>query len=163
MKIGMYFDDLTEEEAEALLAYANTGTEPAEEEKPKRSRRSKKADDEGDENPEPKRRKRRKSSDDEDEAPKKRGRRSKKADEDEGEDDAPKRSRRSGRKKKDDTDISDSDLRKAASEAAEVITPDGVTEMIAEFGADNVKDIPQAQRKEFIEYLNDEVAKEDTD
>ncbi len=105
----------------------------------------------------PKRRKRRKSSD-EDEAPKK-TRRSRKA-KDEDEEEAPKRNRRSSRKKKDEG-ISDSDMLKAASEAAAVITPATVTEILEEFGVSGVADIAQDQRQEFLDMLKSEIEAED--
>lgn len=54
--------------------------------------------------------------------------------------------------------ISDEDLAKAASRAAKEITPAVVKQIIREFGVDTVNDIPQDQRRKFLDELEAEIA-----
>jgi len=56
--------------------------------------------------------------------------------------------------------ISDADVTKAASHAAQKITPRVVKEILAEFGTANTADLDQEQRQEFVERLNAEMADE---
>jgi len=74
--------------------------------------------------------------------------------------------RRPGRPKKEpepepeeeDDEISDEDLMKACSRAGKAITPAGVREIIEAYGVgDNVRDLTQEQRLEFIDTLDQEV------
>lgn len=88
-----------------------------------------------------------------------RGRGKKSEDEDEGEaKDEPKRSRRSASKAKDEAKkIKDRDLVKAAAASAEIITVDVVKEILdKDFDVDDVADIPDDRRQEFLDALTDE-------
>jgi len=59
--------------------------------------------------------------------------------------------------------ITDQDLTKAASQTAEYLSqhdkdgPAEVMELMEEFGVTNVKDIPQAQRQEFLNFLKADI------
>lgn len=56
--------------------------------------------------------------------------------------------------------ISDADLQKAASAAAEVLGPDHVKELIEyDLGVATVGEIPQEKRQKFLDWLKDDVAK----
>ena len=56
--------------------------------------------------------------------------------------------------------ISDADLQKAASAAAEVLGPDHVKELIEyDLGVASVGEIPQDKRQKFLDWLKDDVAK----
>ena len=50
-------------------------------------------------------------------------------------------------------DITDEELTKSASAAARKITPKGVKDILAEFGAEAVGDLPQDVRQEFLDRL----------
>lgn len=54
-------------------------------------------------------------------------------------------------------EITDADLSKAASEAARTITPKGVVEVLKMFSVSYLGDLDQAQRREFIDLLNEAV------
>ena len=56
-----------------------------------------------------------------------------------------------------DEDLTDADMAKAASEAARVLTPKVVMDILQEFGVGVVNDIPQGERQEFVELLKGEV------
>ncbi len=116
-----------------------------EDETPKRTRarRSTKADDEKPEDDTPKRTRARRSKSDE--AP--------------AEEDKPKGRKRSSRKssKKEDAGISDADMTKGASEAADIITPAIVTEIMTEYGVASVDEIKQSERQEFLDQLQTEI------
>ena len=62
--------------------------------------------------------------------------------------------RRGSRAKAADEAITDIDLTKAASEAATLITPKGVKEIMAEFKVESVGDIPHDRRQEFLVALD---------
>lgn len=69
----------------------------------------------------------------------------------------PKRQRRGSKAKKDEG-ITDADLVKACSTAAETTGPEPIKEMLDEFGVENTKDIAQEDRQEFLDTLDEEVA-----
>lgn len=72
--------------------------------------------------------------------------------------------RRSRRTTKEDKGISDADLAKAASEAAAVIGPDVVTQILDEdHGVETVNELPQDQRKKFTATLLKEIKLEKDD
>ncbi len=59
-------------------------------------------------------------------------------------------------KKKDKKDeVSDEDLTKSASQAAALLGPPAVMDILDEFAVDEVRDLSQAQRKEFLAKLDD--------
>ena len=51
-------------------------------------------------------------------------------------------------------EISDGDVAKAASSAAQVLTPKVVQEVKGEYGVNNVQELDQDQRRSFIDQLN---------
>jgi hypothetical protein len=53
--------------------------------------------------------------------------------------------------------ITDSDLAKAASEAARLVTSGAVTEVIDQFGVGHLRELDQEQRREFLEALKAKV------
>lgn len=55
------------------------------------------------------------------------------------------------------SEITDADVAKAASAAAEKLTPKGVTEILDQFSVDNVGALNQEQRREFIDQLDAKV------
>lgn len=57
--------------------------------------------------------------------------------------------------------IKDRDLTKAASEAALVITPDGVNDIMTSFEVSDLKDIPPEQRRDFLDKLDAAVNEEE--
>lgn len=67
-------------------------------------------------------------------------------------------SRRRGGKAPASDAISDADLSKAASAAAAEIGPNRVKEVVANFGVGNLAELPQDQRREFLDTLKAEVA-----
>lgn len=58
-------------------------------------------------------------------------------------------------------EITDQDVSKAASAAAQVITPKGVKDVLKEFGVAGVQELDQGQRREFIDNLNGKIEAED--
>lgn len=99
--------------------------------------------------------------DDGEQAPPRRRRRAE-PEEDEGNEDTAGDTGRSRRRSAGDAEktdkISDEDLAKAASRAAKEITPAVVKQIIREFGVDTVNDIPQDQRRKFLDELEAEIA-----
>ena len=55
-------------------------------------------------------------------------------------------------------EISDADVSRAASQAAEVITPQEVTAVLESFGVASVGELDQAQRREFLDTLNERMS-----
>lgn len=64
------------------------------------------------------------------------------------------------RQQPEQTGISDADLSKAASQAAEIISPETVMEILGEFGVTEVNKIAQELRQEFLDILNSEIEKQ---
>lgn len=61
------------------------------------------------------------------------------------------------------TEISDEDVMKAASQAAQEATPKAVMDVLAEFAVVNVADLGQGQRREFIDKLDGLTASNELD
>ena len=58
-----------------------------------------------------------------------------------------------------DDEITDTDLMKAASSAAQVLTPQEVQQIVADSGVQTVGELPQAERRDFITLLNTVLSK----
>ena len=58
-----------------------------------------------------------------------------------------------------DDEITDTDLMKAASSAAQVLTPKEVQQIVADSGVQTVGELPQAERRDFINVLNTVLSK----
>lgn len=87
------------------------------------------------------------------EKPKRRSRKSK-AETAEAEPEAEEKPKRRSRKKADADEISDIDLTKAASDAAEVLTPAGVMEILEQFAVGSVNELDrQVDRRKFLNLL----------
>ena len=69
---------------------------------------------------------------------------------------SPKRRRRAKATEEQD-EISDADVAKAASEGAQRLTPKVVTNILSEYGVDNVAELSQNQRREFMTALDEYV------
>jgi len=152
----------TEIEADKAAAEAEkdddgVADEPDEEEPPKRTRRRRSTkdsdDDAGDaDKPARSRRSRRSNSSSDDEK-----------DGDKDEKKPSRRRRRSSKKEEapDDDEISDADLAKAISGAAEVIGSKGAKAILGKLDCKKVSELHQDERQEFLDMLNDAILDED--
>jgi hypothetical protein len=75
----------------------------------------------------------------------------------EGKADAPARRSRRAPKEEGEVTISDADLSLAASNAAQVILPKGVTAILEEFGVDDVSKLEGDQRQEFLDQTKEAI------